>query len=206
MPRLVELRRRAPEGSAPWAFASVELAERTVSFDPWRASALAHGVTRVCPEDHRAWGLLGLAQSLLGHHRFAIHAYHQALDLRPNNPWYAHNLGHLYDIALDEPETAIPWLTRAREGLAAMPVSRGLDLDKARREVAASLAHALLGVGQASQAREVMREVMTGGPGPAHHELYREILAREDAALDAMDRPDGRPRRQPRKRRYTRSS
>ena len=38
------------------------------------------------------------------------------------------------------------------------------------------------------------------------HSLRKYFLEETYEALDAMDRPDGRPRRQPRKRRYTRSS
>src|SRR5579871_4918126 len=47
------------------------------------------------PLDDGAWAVLGLAQSLLGHFRYAARAYEQALALAPGNPWYAHNLGHL---------------------------------------------------------------------------------------------------------------
>jgi tetratricopeptide (TPR) repeat protein len=180
---LVELSRCAPSGSAAWTFAVCELAERRMSREPWQAAVLARRATQARPDEHRGWGLLGLAQSLLGHHRFAVRAYDEALRLQPSNPWYAHNLGHLYDVALAQPKRALPLLRTAREVLAGWSEVPGVDLGRARQEVTASLAHALLGIGEPARAREVMRDLMRGAPRPAHHELYAAILAAEEEAL-----------------------
>ena len=86
---------------------------------------------RRAPADDGAWAVLGLAQSLLGNYRYAARAYERALALAPNNPWYAHNLGHLYDVALDRPQDALPLLAQAT---AAQP---------GEADIAASYAHAL---------------------------------------------------------------
>lgn len=208
-PLLVELARRAPEGSRAWAYACCELAERVMDEEPWHASVLARRVTRACPEEHRGWGLLGLSSSLLGHHRFAVVAYRRALRLQPKNPWYAHNLGHLLDAVLDDPQRALPLLQSAYVTLAGWEESHvdGLQLERARQEVTSSLAHALLSSGDVPSARALMKEVVRGTARPEHHELYREILAREEAALRAVtDELDVAevPRRRPRKRRHTR--
>lgn len=117
--RLLLLLRRlascSSEGSDDAIFAHRHLAELLLDRDPWRASLHARALLRARPEDDRGWAALGLAQAELGHARFAVHAFEQAVTLSPANPWYAHNLGVLLDAALDEPERAIPWLARAAE-------------------------------------------------------------------------------------------
>lgn len=210
-PMLVELARRAPEGSRAWAYACCELAERVMGEEPWHASVLARRVTRACPDEHRGWGLLGLSSSLLGHHRFAVVAYRRALGLQPKNPWYAHNLGHLLDAVLGDPERALPLLQSAYVTLHGWETStvEGLQLERARQEVTSSLAHALLSSGDVPSARALMKEVVRGAARPEHHELYREILAREEEAVHALSEGDdldavAPPRRRARKRRHTR--
>src|SRR5512146_974465 len=108
LPLLARLARAAAPESEPWIFAHRHLAELGVEHDPWRAALFARRVLALCPDDDGAWAVLGLAQSLLGHYRYATRAYERALQLAPNNPWYAHNLGHLYDVALDRPADALP--------------------------------------------------------------------------------------------------
>ena len=208
-PMLVELARKAPEGSRAWAYACCELAERIMGEEPWHASVMARRVTRACPEDHRGWGLLGLASSLLGHHRYAVVAYRRALRLQPTNPWYAHNLGHLLDVVLGDPKRALPLLQSAYVTLHDWESSAvdGIQLERARQEVTSSLAHALLASGDVPSARALMKQVVRGAARPEHHELYREIIAREEAAVDAVD-VSGRgtaagARRRARKRRHT---
>lgn len=209
-PMLVELARRAPDGSRAWAYACCELAERVMDEEPWYASILARRVTRDCVDNHRGWALLGLASSILGHHRYAAVAYRRALDLQPHNPWYAHNLGHLYDAVLGDPERALPLLQRAHATLdewACRPLEapEGLDVARAQQEVASSLAHALLHAGDLPSARAVMKRVVRGAARPEHHELYRAILDREQAVVESAQpserRPAGGARRRARKRR-----
>jgi len=103
------------------------------------------------PSDDGAWAVLGLAQSLLANYRYAAHAYERALALTPDNPWYAHNLGHLYDVALDRPADALPLLSRATF---AQP---------AEADIAASYAHALARCGKVTMAKRILRRAIRRG-------------------------------------------
>ena len=95
---------------------------------------------------------------------------------------------------LGQPERALPLLLEAYGtlmGWAASPCAapEGVDLDRARQEVASSLAHALLHAGDAPSARAVMLQVVRGAARPEHHELYRAILDHERAAVEAQPSP-----------------
>jgi tetratricopeptide (TPR) repeat protein len=117
--RLLSLLRRlvrvADESSDDAVFAHRHLAELLMDRDPWRASTHARALTRARPDDDRGWAALGLSQAQLGHARFAVSAFERAANLSPSNPWYAHNLGLLLDVALNRPADAIPWLERAAD-------------------------------------------------------------------------------------------
>lgn len=127
--RLQVLRQYAREGSDAWLFASLNLAEALVHQAPWRASLLLRQITRHDSENVRAWRLLGVAQSLLGHHRFAVASYERAQRLAVC-PYTAHNLGHLRDLLDDGPGA----LSALRYAFEHAPM----------REVALSYAHALV--------------------------------------------------------------
>jgi cytochrome c-type biogenesis protein CcmH/NrfG len=187
MPRLLRLARLAEEGSEPWAYAHRLLAERTIERDPWTASLFARRAASAQPDDDVAWALLGLGQSLLGHHRYAARAYRRALSLAPQNPWYAHNLGHLLDVGLDRPRDALRLLGRAFEALSHEP------------EVRASYAHALVRAGEPGAARRLMAPLMRHTRAAHHHELYRFIVD-QDVDLE----PAETIQRRRRKRRHTR--
>ncbi|MBP9111380.1 MAG: hypothetical protein KBF88_01170 [Polyangiaceae bacterium] len=120
------------------------LAELLVEREPWRASVHAREVLRRCPDDDGAWAILALSQALLGNYKFAVKSYSEALHRSPNNPWYAHNLGHVLDVILSEPEAALPWLEKAH---ASLPMDRS---------VKASLAHALGRLGRLDEARKLL--------------------------------------------------
>jgi tetratricopeptide (TPR) repeat protein len=113
--QLARLARAAEPESEEWIFAHRHLAELGVEHDPWRAALFARRVLALREDDDGAWAVLGLAQSLLGHYRYAARAYERALELSPGNPWYAHNLGHLYDVALNRPLDALPLLAQATQ-------------------------------------------------------------------------------------------
>ena len=183
LPLLVRLARVAPEGSDASIYALHELSSRAVESDAWRAALLTKRIVAARPNDAVGWATLGLAQSLLGHHRYAVRAYRKALRLTPDNPWYAHNLGHLYDAALGRPDLAVPLLARAWTVLRSMERVSGLDMQRAIDEAAASYAHALLHAGDAGSARRVMRRVMQHTTSSTHHELYNEILRCEEEAV-----------------------
>jgi len=143
IPMLERLVRHAVPGSECSVAAKRQLAELIVETAPWRAALLARDVLSF-QEDDRAWGLLGLAHTLLGNHQSARHAYRRALRLAPGCASYAHNLGHLIDVVFDRPREALGWLRRAH--LAAPEEA----------EIAASYAHALARSERVHEATEVL--------------------------------------------------
>lgn len=148
IPSLHRLARSASPGSEESIFAHRHLAELLVERAPWRASLFARKVLAFRQDDDRAWAILALAQTLLGHYRFAVHAYQEALRCTPRNPWYAHNLGHLLDVALGRSDEALVWLRSAYAGAAHDP------------EIGLSFAHALARAGKVEQAKKVLSRVM----------------------------------------------
>ena len=143
LPMLHRLSRLAPDGTDESVYAQRRLAELLAEPHPWRAALHAKRVLTVHPNDDGAWSILGLCHALLGHYRCAAAAYRRALDLAPGNATYAHNLGHLVDVALGRPRDALPWLRAAYEG------------SEGRADVAVSFAHALGRVGELAEAKRV---------------------------------------------------
>jgi tetratricopeptide (TPR) repeat protein len=178
LPMLHRLTRLADDGSDDGLFASLHLAELLVERDPWRAALFARRVLAHRPEDDRGWATLALCQTLLGNYKFAVSAYHHALTSAPKNPWYAHNLGHLLDVALGRAADAIGWLKRAYQSA---PDSG---------EVAASYAHALARVGRLAEARKVLTRAMKRGASREHAALLRWL---EQGAPADKDHPLPRP-------------
>jgi tetratricopeptide (TPR) repeat protein len=131
LPQLERLASIAAEGSVEWCFANRQLAELLLEQAPWRAALHARRVTVHRPDDDSAHALLGLALALQSNYRVAIACYRRALRASPGNPWYAHNIGHLYDVALDAPRDGLPFLRAAHRE------------EPAQDDVAASLAHCL---------------------------------------------------------------
>src|SRR5688572_19499198 len=82
-------------------FAKLELSELSVGDEPFRAARLALDVLKAEGPLARAYGVLGIAHSVLGNFRAARRAYEQAVALEPDHPGYRHNLGHLLDVAFD---------------------------------------------------------------------------------------------------------
>lgn len=158
VPMLKRLVAVAPEGSPERTRARRDLAEQVLPTNPWQAARLARDVLRSA-EDHRAYGVLGLAHTLLGNFKAAARAYRKALALAPGTPEYDHNLGHLLDVAFNRPQAAIPHLRRA---LAAVP---------AEAEFESSLAHALVRVGRLEEGEALLRSALNGDL-----ERTREIL------------------------------
>lgn len=165
LPLLHRLAARAEEGSDEAVFAHRQLAEILLERDPWRAALHARRVTRIRPDDDRAWAALALSQSLLGNHQFASRALACALARAPDNPWYAHNLGHTLDVALDKPREAVRYLRRAYH-------RSGQNAD-----VATSLAHALARAGRTRAAKTLLGRVLKQHPAPERRALMRWIDA-----------------------------
>lgn len=148
VPRLVRLARLASASSDDGVFAHRQLAELLVERHPWRAALYARRALVHRRDDERAWAVLAFSQTLLGNFRCAARAHHQAIALAPSNPWYAHNLGHLLDVALGTPKKALPWLRTAYE----------CKTDSS--EIVASYVHALARAGHRSQARGVLEHAL----------------------------------------------
>lgn len=147
IPMLERLIEHAPKSSETRLTAERQLAELIVETSPWRAAVLTHDVLKH-QDDDRAWALFGLAQTLLGNHRVARKAYLRALARAPGCASYAHNLGHLIDVAFDQPREALRWLKQA---YGAAPHEE---------EIAASYAHALARTEQVAEAVAILERVL----------------------------------------------
>ncbi len=155
---LARLVKSATPGSPEELFAKLELAELVVREDPFRAARLALDVLRAGP-DARAYGVLGIAHSLLGAFRAARRAHEQAVALAPEHPGYRHNLGHLLNVAFDQPAQALVHLLFAYEGAPEEP------------EIGSSYAHALVRAGQAAKAVFVLEKALGWS-----HEAAEELV------------------------------
>ncbi len=152
VPIIQRLLRVVPNDGEDALFAHRHLAELTVESSPWQAALSARKLLRKDPYDNQVWAILALALTLLGHYQAAVRAYRRALALAPDNPSYAHNLGHLLDVALDRPDDGLPFLLSAHR--------REPD----ETEIASSYAHALGRVGRFEEARDLLRcSIRDGG-------------------------------------------
>lgn len=161
LPLLVKLARNAEPESDAWLLAHRHIAELAVDRDPWRAALFARRVVRVDADDDGAWAVLGLAQTMLGNYRAAASAYRRAVAIAPDNPWYAHNLGHLLDVALGRTGEALIWLSDAYE------------CEPDENEIAASYAHALARSGKLAQAKKLFRRFVDRGATADQLALWR---------------------------------
>lgn len=188
LPLLARLARASKQGTDHWIFAHRHLAELAAPREPWRAALFARRVIEHAPNDDGAWAVLGLAQSLLGNYRFAARAYERALTLAPGNPWYAHNLGHLYDVVFDRPADALPLLAKATLARTGEP------------EIAASYAHALARCGELGMAKRVLRRAIRHGATSDQAALERWIDAGAPTEAQGAGPSGDRPRRKPKRR------
>jgi hypothetical protein len=180
LPLLHRLVRLASAGSEESLFANLQLAELLVERHPWRAALCARRVLTHRPDDDRGWATFALCQTLLGNYKVAVSAYRRALAAEPKNPWYAHNLGHILDVALGRPGEAEPWLHQAHRGA---PQSA---------ELSASYAHALARLGRIPDARRVLTRAKKRGSSREHAALLRWI---DEGAPADWDHPLSRPAR-----------
>lgn len=155
--RLVEL---AERGSDAALFAHRHLAELRLERHPWRAALHLKHLADADPDDDVPHAMMGLCQALLGNYRAAISAYRRALRCAPRTPWYLHNLGHLLDVALDEPKAALE------------PLRVAWRLEPDHDEIVASLAHCLARLGELDEARQLAKQATTLAPrNPDHRRL-----------------------------------
>ncbi len=198
IPLLLRVVEMLPVGHQAWRVAHHELAQRALPTNPWQAALYARRIVDSFADDDRGWGVFALAQSLMGHYQVAAQAYQRALELAPDDPGYAHNLGHLYDCAFDQPAEALPLLRRAH-----------LQLPQ-NKDVTASYAHALARAGDPARAHELMVAIIRTGGSGEHHALYCWINELRDQALAQLrdadpDSCSPAPRRRLLRRRKTQS-
>lgn len=161
-PLLERILKVAPEGDPGRIFAHRHLAELRLEEDPWAAALHLRKVIGARPHDDVSHSLMALAQALLGNYRAAVSAYRRALALEPRNPWYHHNLGHLLDVALDQPRAALSHLEIALA-----------HADPPEHEITASVAHCLARVGRIEQARELAHAALRAAP---HNRDHRSLV------------------------------
>jgi Flp pilus assembly protein TadD len=134
----------APRGSDAAHFAQLHLAEVIVRTQPFRAASLARSVALQCSSD-QAWGVVGLAMTVMGHFRAAVKAFRKAIRLAPNHAGHLHNLGHVLDVGLGCSHSAVKYLELAHGN------------EPEVREIASSLAHAVARSGQRARALDILR-------------------------------------------------
>jgi Flp pilus assembly protein TadD len=176
LPMLQQLASAADDGGEDFCFAHRRIAELGLEAQPWLAAVSVRRVLAARPQDDACWALLGLAYTMMGHYRAAVGAYRRARTIAPSNPWYAHNLGHLLDIALGRPAEAVPHLASALRG------------QPREVEMAASYAHALGRVGRAEEARRLFKRYLGRGATQEHKALMRAL--EKAARLGAVAQPD----------------
>ena len=163
---LTQLLSAADEGSEASLFAHRHLAELHLEDNPWKAALHLRRVLRHCEEDDILHALMGLCHALLGNYRVAVRSYREASSIAPQTPWYHHNLGHLMDVALDDPSGAHPHLRRAYE------------LEPEHDEIIGSLAHCVARLGDLDEALKLAELAQEQGPcNPDHRGLIDWIEA-----------------------------
>lgn len=158
----------AAPGSPEQDFAKLELSELSVGDEPFRAARLALDVLKGGPEP-RAYGVLGIAHSMLGNFRAARRAYEQAVALEPDHPAYRHNLGHLLDVAFERPREALRHLGVARRARPDEPA------------IVTSEAHALARSGHAARATELLVQVLRWSEAEAQSSVAEWVESRGSA-------------------------
>ncbi len=169
---LIQMLRPLVRATAPASpsglLARLQLAERLVEVGQqrshaWEAVILGRAVVQGSADpdlQRRGFGVQGLGLTMLGHYRLARSAYLSALSLEPCDPVCAHNLGHLEVTKFQAYDSGVRWL---RIAYAHLPDCR---------EIAASLAHALLLCGQRPRAEALLNRIL-GSHSEAHSLMAR---------------------------------
>ncbi len=176
-PLLEQILRVAPQDDPARIFAHRHLAELRLEIDPWSAALHLRKVLAASTRDDMAHSLMALAQALLGNYRAAVSSYRRALQVAPRNPWYHHNLGHLLDVALDDPRGALGHLEIALA-----------QADPPEHEITASAAHCLARLDRLDEAAELARRACAEAPFPQDHQALLEWIER-GAPLDPGEQP-----------------
>ncbi|MCB9591505.1 MAG: tetratricopeptide repeat protein [Sandaracinaceae bacterium] len=166
-PLLEAILERAAEDDPVRSFAHRHLAELMLERDPWTAALHLRKALSQHAADDVGHSLMALAQALLGNYRAAVAAYRRALRLSPRNPWYHHNLGHLLDVALDDPRAALPHLQIALE-----------QAEESEHEITASTAHCYARLGEHEVARQLAAQALAAAPRSKEHRALVDWIER----------------------------
>jgi Flp pilus assembly protein TadD len=161
---LTQLVSAAEEGSEASLYAHRHLAELHLESNPWKAALHLRRVLGHCAEDDALHALMGLCHALLGNYRVAVRSYQEASALAPQTPWYHHNLGHLMDVALDDPVGAERHLRCA------------YDLEPEHDEIIGSLAHCVARLGDLDQAQTLAELAQEKAPCNPDHRILLEWI------------------------------
>lgn len=168
---LTELVSVAEDGTDASLFAHRHLAELELERNPWKAALHLRKLLEHADDDDIVHALMGLCHALLGNYRVAVRSYREASQLAPQTPWYHHNLGHLMDVALDDPSGAERHLRRAYQ------------LEPEHDEIIGSLAHCVARLGDLGEAEKLAVLASEKGPcNPDHRALLEWI---RNGATDA---------------------
>jgi Flp pilus assembly protein TadD len=161
---LMKLVSLAEEESDASLFAHRHLAELYLEHNPWKAALHLRRVLVYCVDDDILHALMGLCHALLGNYHVAVRSYREAASLAPQTPWYHHNVGHLMDVALDDPGGAERHLRRA------------FELEPEHDEIIGSLAHCVARLGDLEEAHKLVELAQEKGPcNPDHRALFEWI-------------------------------
>lgn len=133
--------------------------------NPWTDALKAKSRIDKNPNDADAWASLAFAQATLGNYHSAVKSYARALYFYPDDANMAHNLGHVLDVGLNQPEDGIPWLEHAiriEPTNCDFAVSYGHALGRCKRIEDAEQALRLAGNGQ--EAAKLRRWLAAGAP------------------------------------------
>lgn len=161
---LERLAQEAEDCSETALFAHRQLAELRLEESPWRAALHLRRLTEAGVNDYGVFALLGLCHALMGNFRTAVSSYRRALRTAANNPWYHHNLGHLLDVGLGDPRSALFHLREAHR------------LEPEEDEVTASLAHCLARLGSLDEAQVLARRAVGRAAENVEHQALLEWI------------------------------
>ena len=167
---LLKLASEADEATESWLFAHRHLAELYLESNPWKSALHLRRVLVHCGDDDVLHALYGLSHALLGNYRVATRAYRLAAQIAPQTPWYHHNLGHLMDVALEDPVGAESHLRR------------GYELEPDHDEIIGSLAHCVARLGDLKEARELALLAKKLGPCNPDHRVLLDWI--DQGAVD----------------------
>lgn len=146
--------------------------------NPWTDALQAKSRIDKNPNDAEAWANLAFAQATLGNYHSAVKSYARALYFYPDDANMAHNLGHVLDVGLNQPDDGIQWFEHA------------LRIEPANADFAVSYGHAL---GRCKRIGDAERALSCAGDGQEAVKMRRWLAAGAPSALSRQSRAQRGP-------------